>query len=82
MKLKPVALGLTLGIIWGAALFLMTWVSYWTGYGGLFMDLVVSIYPGYAVSPLGSIIGLFYGFVDAFVGGLVVAWLYNRLARD
>jgi hypothetical protein len=31
------------------------------------------------MSPLGSVIGLLWGLVDGFIGGLVFAWLYNLL---
>jgi hypothetical protein len=79
MKLKPFALGMSLGIVWGAALFLTTWLSYFTGYGRLFLEaLPGSLYPGYTISPQGSLIGLLYGFVDLLVMGLISGWLYNR----
>jgi hypothetical protein len=83
MKLKPVALGLTLGLIWGGVLFLTTWLSYFTGYARLFLEVVAgSVYPGYSISPLGSVLAFFYGFVDLGLGGLLVGWIYNRLARQ
>lgn len=81
MKLKPLALGLSLGILWGGALFLTTWLSLLTGYGKTFLDaLASSLYPGYAISPLGSIVGLLYGFLDLFIMGILAAWLYNKFA--
>jgi hypothetical protein len=56
MKLNPHALGLSLGIIWVGALFLTTWLSLLTGYGKTFLDVLAgSIYPGYTISPFGSI---------------------------
>lgn len=52
MKLKPLALGLSLGVVWCGALFLTTGLSYFTGYGKLFLDVLAgSIYPGYLISP-------------------------------
>jgi len=79
--LNPKALGLTLGIVWGAAAFLigiMAMVS--DGYGGAIVDLFGSIYPGYAATVTGSLIGGVWGFIDAGIGGYVVAWLYNKFA--
>jgi len=59
MKFRPLALGLSLGIVWGSALFITTWLSYFTGYGRLFLEaLAVSLYPGYSISPVGSFVGL------------------------
>ena len=81
MKLNPAALGLSLGILWGVILFLTTWLSYFTGYGSLFLrTLAGSIYPGYSISPAGSILGLLYGFADLFITGALAGWLYNRIS--
>ena len=71
-------LGLAGGILWGLAMFICTVVSIYTGYAGLFLDAMAGIYPGYDVSWGGSIIGLIYGFFDAFIGLYILAWLYNR----
>lgn len=81
MKLKPVAFGLTLGILWGLSIFVRTWLAYLTGFSEIFLDAVVSsMYPGYDITPWGSVVGLCYGFVDFFIGGFAIAWLYNLLA--
>jgi len=80
MKLKPLALGMAVGIVWGACIFLTTLLSYYTGYGKLFLEaLPRSVYPGYTITPTGSFIGLIYGFVDGFVGGTIVGWIYNKV---
>ncbi len=79
MRLKPLALGLSLGIVWGFVLFITTWLSYFTGYGKLLLDVLAgSIYPGYTISPLGSVIGFIYGFLDLFTMGILAGWIYNR----
>lgn len=81
MKLRPFALGVSLGLVWGGSLFVTTWLSYSTGYGSLFLDtLAKSIYPGYTISPLGSFLGLFYGFLDGFISAALIGWIYNKLA--
>ncbi len=80
MRLKPLVLGTAIGIVWGGSLFLTTWLSYFTGYGELFLrTMAQSIYPGYTISPVGSFLGLFYGFVDGLVSGALVAIVYNKL---
>ncbi|MEW5745063.1 MAG: bacteriophage holin [Nitrospirota bacterium] len=82
MRFKPVALGVSLGIVWGGVLFITTWISYFTGYGTLFLQVMGgSIYPGYSISPAGSIIGLLYGFIDMLVFGALFGWIYNKVAR-
>jgi hypothetical protein len=82
MRLKPVALGIAIGAVWGVSLFITTWISYYTGYGKLFLEVLAqSIYPGYTITPLGSFLGLLYGFLDGLIGGSVIGWIYNRIAK-
>jgi hypothetical protein len=81
MKLKPLALGITAGILWGGCVFLTTLISYYTGYAMLFLEtLPLSIYPGYRISLAGSFIGMIYGLIDGFVCGFIFGWLYNKIA--
>ena len=84
MKLHALALGLTLGILWGAAILLTGLANLiWPGYGGAFLDVIASIYPGFypggGVGPV--LLGTVYGLADGMIGGVIVAWLYNVLAR-
>ena len=44
------------------------------------MTFLGRVYIGYAISPLGSVLGLVWGFVDGLIGGAIFAWLYNLLA--
>ena len=82
MKLNVRALAITTGIVWAAGIFLFTWWLYIRGISVGQMTIVGKVFPFYTVSPLGSLLGLIYGFVDGFVLGAAFAWLYNRLARD
>jgi hypothetical protein len=80
MGLRPIVLGIALGTVWGGSLFLTTWVSYYTGYGSLFLEVLAwSIYPGYTITPAGSFLGLLYGFLDGFVSAALIGWIYNKL---
>jgi hypothetical protein len=79
MSLNPKAFGLTGGIIWGLVILVTTLVSVGTGFAAMFLNIIVSIYPGYTISPLGSIIGLIYGFADATIGFYIFARIYNWL---
>ncbi len=75
--LHPTKLGLAGGIIWAISMFICTLLAVYTGYSKEFLMLMSSIYPGYTVSLGGSIVGLIYGFFDAFIGLFLLAWLYN-----
>lgn len=82
MRLDTKALAITCGLLWGGAILLTGLVQQASpSYGAGFLELASSIYPGYEPGGFGSVIvGTLYGLVDGFVGGFLLAWLYNRLA--
>lgn len=75
--MKAVRLGLAGGILWGLSMFITTLVSVGSGYGAAFLNMMASIYPGFAISVPGAFLGLLYGFVDAFIFLLLLGWIYN-----
>lgn len=80
MKLNIKSFALTCGIIWGWGLFFLTWwIIAFDGITGE-PTLIGKVYRGYTISPMGSVIGLIYGFFDALIGGAIFAWLYNKMA--
>ncbi|HEB84534.1 MAG TPA: hypothetical protein ENI92_05980 [Bacteroidetes bacterium] len=82
MKLRPLALALAFGILWGAAVMVATWWLLITGSAGGTISLIGKFYLGYSFSFVGSLIGLIWGFVDGFVCGYLVALLYNLFAKE
>ena len=81
MKLNVLAFGLACGLIWGLGVFCLAW---WVmAFEGATRDPMVlgHLYRGFNVSPLGSVIGLAWAIPDGFVGGAILAWLYNRCVR-
>jgi len=81
MRLCVRTTALTLAILWALAFFSMALAQQiWPAYGVAFLDLMDSVYPGYAPGGFGSVItGTLYAVVDGAICGAVLAWLYNRL---
>ena len=80
MQLNKTALGIALGVCWGASMVLTTlWLGV-AGGGETFVEFVGKFYVGYSVSVFGAIVGFVFGFVDGFIYGFFLAWLYNLLA--
>ena len=78
-QINKTALGLALGICWGASIVLTTiWVMI-VG-GGEILGFLSKFYIGYSVSLFGAFVGLLYGFIDGFIYGFFLAWLYNFFA--
>ena len=80
MKLSIKALGLACGILWGLAIFLLTYWFLLRGFEGETLARLRNVYLGYSVTWYGGFIGLVWGFIDGFIGGALLAWLYNRFA--
>ena len=78
MQLNIKALGLAGGIVWGLAIFLLTYWFLLLGYTGETLSRLGNVYLGYSVTWYGGFVGLVWGFVDGFIGCAVLAWLYNR----
>ncbi|CAB1059097.1 hypothetical protein D1BOALGB6SA_3855 [Olavius sp. associated proteobacterium Delta 1] len=80
MKLNVKAFALTCGLVWGFALFSLTW---WIiGFDGPTGEptLLGRLYRGYSISPAGSFIGLIWAFGDGLIIGAIFAWLYNLIS--
>ncbi len=80
MKLNVSAFALAFGIWWGAGLFLLAWWIMWVVEPLGSPTFIERVYIGYEFTPVGSVIGLLWGFVDGLIGGAIVAWLYNLVA--
>jgi len=80
LKLDVKAAGLALGTVWGAGV-LIAGLLAMTGFGAEFVAAIGQYYIGYAATLIGSIIGGVWGFIDAFIGGVVIAWLYNKFSQ-
>lgn len=76
-RLSPLAFGLSLGVVWGASVVIMGLLAHYFAYGTAFVTAVGVVYVGYEPSIMGSLIGGLFGFIDALVGGVIIAWLYN-----
>ena len=84
MRINVIALSVTAGLFWGAAILIVAAAhSIWPSYGGAFLAFASSIYSGYDPGPdIGSIIiGTLYGLVDGAIAGAIFGWLYNYLSR-
>ena len=82
MRLNVKTLTLTSGLIWGLGLFALTWwiiLLQGKRRAEKVDTLFNHVYPGYKVTPTGSIFGLIWGFLDGAMGGLTFGCLYNAL---
>ena len=79
LSIRSVAL--TLGIVGGASMFLLAWWLIIIGNAEGPTTLLERMYIGYSFTPLGSVIGAVWGFVDFGIAGAIFAWLYNLINK-
>jgi hypothetical protein len=77
-KCRPLALGIAFGVVWALYLFFIA-ISAKFGWGAALIAPIASLYIGYAASIGGAIIGAIWAFVDGFVAGVIIAWIYNAV---
>jgi len=75
------SVGLTAGIFGAASMFFLAWWLIFTGNAEGPITLFERIYIGYSFTPMGSVIGAAWGFVDFGIAGAVFAWLYNCINK-
>ena len=75
------ALALTAGIFGAATMFFLAWWLILTGNAEGPPTLLERIYIGYSFTPMGSVIGAAWGFVDWAIAGAIFAWLYNKIKK-
>lgn len=81
VRLNRNILGVVFGIVLGLMIFVATnWLVFKGGpVVGPHLALLGQFFIGYRVTFLGSLIGLAYGCVCGFVGGWILALVYNRV---
>ena len=75
------SLALTAGIFGACTMFFLSWWLIFTGNAEGPTTLFERIYIGYSFTPLGSVIGAVWGFVDWGIAGVIFAWLYNLINK-
>ena len=75
------AIALTAGIFGAASMFLIAWWLILIGNADGPPTLLERMYIGYSFTPLGSVIGAVWGFVDFAIGGAIIALLYNKIKK-
>lgn len=82
-KLDVKALAVGLGVSWAVSMLFAGWVSIF-GWGIKFVEVMSSVYIGYAPTFLGGTIGAIWGFIDGAIGVLFIilmAIVYYRTIK-
>ena len=77
-KLNVKALAIGVGVSWATCMLFAGWASMF-GWGAKLVELMSSVYIGFAPTFLGGLIGAMWGFIDGAIGGAIVAFVYNMI---
>lgn len=77
MKLSTKSFALTCAIYWSAGMLVLGFMGMY-GWGAPMVNLIGSVYRGFAPTPGGAIAGAIWGFIDGLIAGYVFAWIYNK----
>ncbi len=80
-KISPMAFGLSLGILWALSVVIISLLGMYFSYGLSVVSFLSSVYLGYELTVIGIIIGAGWSFLDGFIGGALIAFLYNLFVR-
>ena len=84
MRLSLRACSLAFAALWGGLMLLVGILNFlFPPYGGEFLRVMSSVYPGYSAAPTfwGVLLGTLLGALDGAVAGFLVGWIYNRFLR-
>lgn len=81
MRLHVLGLGIALGIMWGFSILILGLCAMYLNMGTQLVGAFGSIYIGYEATVMGSLIGTIWGLADGFIGGVILAWIYNCVTR-
>ncbi len=79
--LGKLALGLSIGTIWSISVLLVGLMATYTAWETPLIALIGSMYVGFDATLVGSFIGAGWALLDGFVGGFLVALVYNLALR-
>ncbi len=70
---------LTLGIMCGLIMLILGAAATYANYGVELVKIMSSVYPGYDMTLVGSIVGLLWGVIEGLLLGFIFASVYNKL---
>ena len=79
-KLSVTALAVSLGVTWAFYMMCVGWCAMF-GWGTRVVEVMATLYIGYAPTMLGGLIGALWGFIDGAIAGIIIALIYNLVIK-
>ena len=73
--------GFSVGAVFGLGMFTLVVSSIYIDWGTTLLEQVGTFYIGAEATWKGAIVALVWGFIEGFIGGYLIAWIYNKLHK-
>lgn len=80
-NLSILRFSIAIGFTYGLGMLFLGLMGTYCGWGANVVEAMGTVYIGYQTTIMGSIIGGLWGLVDGFIGGALIAIMYNLLGR-
>ena len=80
MKLDVTAFAVSCAFVLGFGVLLATWWIIALDGPSDQATFLGSIYRGYSITPVGSLVGFLWAAIDGLITGAIFAWIYNQLS--
>ena len=81
-RLSVCALGIAVGVAWALGVLVVGISSLLFGYGVEIVKIFSSMYIGFVATPVGVLIGTLWAFIDGFIGGVIIGFVYNKVLKS
>ena len=80
-KLSIVGLGVAFGAVWALSLFMLSMLGTYFDFDSQLVEDMGNYYEGYGLGLVPALIGSALGFLDAGIGGAMIALVYNGVVK-
>ncbi|MBU0469712.1 MAG: bacteriophage holin [Candidatus Omnitrophica bacterium] len=77
-KLDLKTFGINFGFIWSLCIIALGILAAKYTWANKMVETISSVYKGFQTTLMGVIIGGIWGFIDGVIGGVIIAWLFNK----
>lgn len=81
IHLGVISFGLAMGVTGAIFAFLLAVAVGLLGWSPVPVEILSHLFIGYGPTIIGAIAGAVWAFVDGFIAGILIAWLYNTFLR-
>ncbi len=81
MTLNRNSFGIAIGAVFALYMFLKALAAAYLGLGAEMVAVMKDFYIGYNAGLVGGVIGAAWAFIDGYIFGFLVAWVYNLVCR-